>query len=91
MFNGDGTWSTHRMVSSEADGKYYAHPTLFYDSEKKGLVKPDDPLRYALKTGDYIQFDKDEDAKEFAEDDGYKVAVGMGSAGLRSELEKKLK
>ena len=34
MKNKDGSVSTHRMSTTEAGGKYYAHPTIFPD--KKG-------------------------------------------------------
>lgn len=69
--NPDGTSSTHLMGSSEVDGKNIVYPTLVYDQNKKELFTPDDPVRHALTSGEYISFNDPEEAEKFSEG-GYK-------------------
>ena len=67
MSNEDGTVSTHKMAYGEADGKYYVYPTIV--QEETGKLKQlsnDDAWEYAMKTGEHIVFDKEEDAAKFS-------------------------
>ena len=72
--HGDGTHSTHLMADSEVDGKGIAYPTIIHNPETKKLrwLGPDAAYEHAMQTGEYIQFDKPEDAGWFAEN--YKKA-----------------
>jgi len=71
--NEDGTISTHLMAYGEIDGKTIAFPTLFYDSKKKELYRPQDPVSEALKTGNYIPFKNNQEAEWFTQN--YKLAM----------------
>lgn len=75
--NPDGSYSSHRMSSAEADGKGYAFPTLFYDKNTNSLYKPENPVAEAKKTGEFIEFPNPETAEKFAEG-GYKAGMGTG-------------
>lgn len=70
--NEDGTVSSHRMAYGEVDGKYVAYPTLFQDPENENEWYEMeggsfDALEEAKSRGEIYEFDKEEDAKEFAE------------------------
>ena len=71
--NEDGTRSTQLMASGEVDDKFIVYPTIFYNSEKKELYKPEDPVGEALKTNNYIQFKTAEEADWFSKN--YKLAM----------------
>ena len=71
--NNDGSYSTHLMAYGEVDGKNIAYPTLFYNQKTNSLYKPDDPVAEALKTGNFIPFNKPEDAEWFTKN--YKLGM----------------
>jgi len=64
--NEDGSVSTVRMASSEADGKYYAFPTLF-QKEDGSWYEVEDPFAEAKKKGELFEFDTEDEASYFAE------------------------
>lgn len=70
--NPDGTQSTVLMASGEADGKYYAFPTLFPNpgntgsSDPKDWMQPEDAWGEAVKRGEMFQFDTAREAQNFA-------------------------
>lgn len=76
--NGDGTESTHRMAWGEVDGKYIAYPTIV-QAPDKSLVQLSDEgaFQHAMKSGEYREFSKPEDASAYAEG-GYKKFWGLG-------------
>lgn len=59
-----GTTSSHLMAYGEADGKFYAYPTLVQSGDQ--LVEPQDPLGEALRTGNTIEFNTEQEAADFA-------------------------
>ena len=64
---GGGKRGTHFMASGEADGKFYAYPTIqrMPDGSLKKM-EPNEAFHQAVSTGDLIEFDTDEEAKWFA-------------------------
>lgn len=74
--NEDGSFSTHLMASSEEDGAGVVYPTIIQDPKTKKLQKlsPEEALRYAHKTGEFIGFGNPKDADWFAAN-GYKLGV----------------
>lgn len=69
--NEDGTVSTHKMAYAEQDGRYVAYPTLFQNKDNSWQELSDDDnwaaLNEATKRKELFYFDKEEDAKRFAE------------------------
>ena len=73
--NPDGTTSTVLMTSFEADGKYYAMPTLFpkntawYGTSPDDWVEPEfaEAKKLAEERGEIFQFDTEDEAQRFAE------------------------
>ena len=78
--NADGSVSSHIMESGEVDGKFIAYPTVVQDKAGK-LVKPDDPVEYALKNNEYVEFKTDAEAKQFA-NNGYKKYFNNPPTGM---------
>lgn len=79
--NANGTVSTHSMATAEVDGKHIAYPTVIQDTktgrlkrmrgyEEKGEMYKEsagnNAVDHALQTGEYIEFDKPDDANWFA-------------------------
>jgi hypothetical protein len=66
---GDGKVATHQMAWGEADGKFYVYPTVVYDEKDKKLRKLEDDkaFRHAMSTGEFITFDRADDAAWFSE------------------------
>jgi hypothetical protein len=65
--NDDGSKSTHRMASGETDGRFIAYPTITQDKDGSLRQREDnDAFRYAMETGEFIEFDTDQEAKRFA-------------------------
>ena len=65
MENSDGRISTHLMESGEADGRYYAYPTVF--PNKEGVLgSVSDSFAEAQKRGELFEFATDAEAKKFA-------------------------
>ncbi len=77
---GGGKRGSHLMSYSESDGKYFVYPTIVQKKEGGKLQKLDDKkaFDYAVKTGEFIEFDKEKDAKWFSSDDGYKTIWKKG-------------
>jgi hypothetical protein len=69
--NKDGSYSTHKMSWSTIGGKnngiHIVYPNIIYDEESKGLkeLKGKDAVDHAISTGEYITFDKTEEADWF--------------------------
>jgi hypothetical protein len=70
--NSDGTSSTHRMMSFEADGKYYAAPTIVEKNGKLIELSEKDAIDYAFKNNEFKEFKTDQEAKNYAKGD-YKI------------------
>lgn len=64
--NDDGTHSTHLYVSGESDGKFVVYPTIYQD-DKGEYFEAKDAFREAIKRGELLEFDTDEEAKAYAE------------------------
>jgi len=76
--NEDGSVSTHRMASGEANGKYIAYPTIIQrkDGELEELSL-EDAAKYALENKEYMEFDTNLEATRYAEN-GYKKDWAKG-------------
>lgn len=74
--NADGTSSTHKMMSFEADGKYYAAPTIVQVNGKLVELKPKDAIDYAMKNGEFKEFKTEKEAQQYAEG-GYKKGTPL--------------
>jgi len=74
--NADGTVSTHKMMSFESDGKFYAAPTIVEQNGKLVELSPDAAIDYAFKNKEYKEFGTDQEARAYAEG-GYKVGTKM--------------
>ena len=65
-----GEWATHQMGwdNHPDTGKPFVFPNIYWDEKKKQLVwpEPTDAARHALETGEYIEFDTDEEADFFS-------------------------
>lgn len=62
---------THKMAWGEADGKYYAFPTVMEDPETGGLMNyGDKAFDEAVRRRDFLVFDNPKDADWFTK--GYK-------------------
>jgi len=72
--NEDGTRSTHKMASGEADGRFYAYPTIVMRDGKLEDLGPEKGFDYALESGELIEFPDEEQADWFARH--YKVVWG---------------
>ena len=87
--NPDGTESTVIMASGEADGKYYAFPTLFpspgntSSSDPRDWMEPEDPWYEAVKRGEMFQFDTEDEAINFAEG-SWKKYTNVPKKGLKA-------
>ena len=68
--NKDGTTSTHRMSWAEVgkgkDRKYVVYPTIFYENKQLVPLDGDAAIERAMNTGEYVGFDKAEDADFFS-------------------------
>lgn len=65
--NEDGTISTHRMISFEEDGKFYAAPTIVNQDGKLVQLTNKEAISYALKNKEYAEFATEKDAQKYAE------------------------
>jgi hypothetical protein len=79
--NPDGTTSTHKMMSWESDGKYYAAPTIVEQNGKLVELTPDAAIDYAFKNNEFKEFKTDQEAKDYA-NNGYKVGTPMDIANF---------
>ena len=64
---GNGNHATHKMAWGEADGKYYAYPTIVFDGRDLVELADDSAFDHAMKTGQFIEFDKPTDAAWFTQ------------------------
>jgi len=69
--NTDGTTSTHKMMSWESDGKFFAAPTIVEINGKLKELSPKEAIDYAFKTKELKQFNTEKEAQRYAEG-GYK-------------------
>lgn len=70
--NPDGTISTHKMAYGESDGQFVVYPTIFPEAGKLKEYPPGEAFRRAIKTGDIIPFNTEDEARWFSSG-GYKV------------------
>ena len=65
----EGVVHTHLMADAEADGRYFAYPTVFMelDGRLNKIDNPDKAFRHAIDTGEYIEFPTQTSASWFAE------------------------
>lgn len=71
---GEGRVATHRMEWAEANGKYYAYPTVLLDPTGKLKDWGDKAFDEVMRSGNYIEFDTPQDASWFSRN--YKGAWG---------------
>ena len=75
-----GRPSTHMMASAEVDGKEIVYPTIVErEPGKLTQLSDDEAIRYALKTGEYIEFKNAEEARAFAKG-AYKKGTRLNKA-----------
>ena len=74
--NEDGSHSTHKMMSFEADGKFYAAPTIIEKNGKLIELDSNDAIDYALKNKEYKEFATESEAQKYAEGD-YKKGTAL--------------
>ena len=92
--NPDGSKSTVLMASGEADGKYYAFPTLFpkqgntSSSDPKDWVQPKDAWTEAERRGEVFEFDTEDEAINFAEG-SWKKFTNVKPKSLKPVYKKK--
>ncbi len=53
---GNGELATHRMAWNEADGRYFAYPTVLMGANGKLQDYGDAAWDHVVKTGNYIEF-----------------------------------
>jgi hypothetical protein len=61
------SWATHLMAYAEADGKYYVYPEIVNQGGKLVRLGRDEAFDYAMKTGEFIEFDTEKEAAYFGE------------------------
>jgi hypothetical protein len=62
-----GDVATHRMAWGEADGKYFAYPTVVQGGDGKLVeLPPEEAFKHAVKTGEFIEFSSGGDADWFS-------------------------
>ena len=66
-----GSYSTHKMASANIDGHPIAYPTIIYSGGQLKQLSGNEAIKYALQTGEYIEFNSDVEANDFA-NNGYK-------------------
>jgi len=74
--NQDDTTSTHKMMSFEADGKYYAAPTIVDIDGELVELSEDDAVDFALEKGEFKEFKSEAEAQKYAEG-GYKKGTPL--------------
>jgi len=76
--NPDGSYSTHRMSWSDTDkGGGIVYPNIVQrDGGDLVELPPDDAHKYAIENGEYIPFDRPEDADWFSQN--YKKVWSRG-------------
>lgn len=74
--NDDGSYSSHKMMNWESDGKFYAAPTIINNNGKLQELSPEDAIKYHQKNGTAKQFSTDEEAQVYA-NNGYKQLANV--------------
>lgn len=69
--NADGTTSTHKMMSFEADGNFYAAPTIVELNGKLVELSEKEAIDFAFKNKELKQFKTQKEAQDYASG-GYK-------------------
>jgi hypothetical protein len=87
--NEDGTHSTHKMMSFEADGKFYAAPTIIEKDGKLIELNPNDAIEYALKNNEFREFGSEKEAQKYAEGDYKKGTPLENRQDFRKYLQPK--
>jgi hypothetical protein len=83
--NNDGTFSTHKMVSGEVDGRGIAFPTIVRNPDSSLIeLSPDDAFEYARANNEAIIFSSPEEANWYAQN--YKTRFESGGEPYQ-ELE----
>lgn len=74
---GSGNYATHKMSYSTFNNGAMVYPTIVYDPAQKKLVQlsAQEAPKRAVSSGEYINFDKPEDADWFSKN--YKQYWGM--------------
>ena len=84
--NRDGTVSTHSMSYGEVDGKFYVFPKVVNEGGKAMRLGPDTAWTRALTSGDFIEFDNEQDAADFSKE--YKAFMPLFESS-RDEFPKR--
>ena len=79
----DNGIATHRMATAEADGKFYAYPTVLWNGQQLQDYG-NDAFRRAWQTGNMIEFPSSQEADWFSRN--YKSAWG-GKRGYMEQWE----
>jgi hypothetical protein len=74
--NDDGSYSSHKMMNWEQDGKYYAAPTIINKNGKLIELSPDDAIAYHKEHNSAKEFNSDAEAMQYA-DNGYKALANV--------------
>ena len=54
------------MAYGESEGKYFVYPTVLYGNGQLTQLPDEQAYRQARETGNYIEFDNEEDADWFS-------------------------
>jgi hypothetical protein len=65
---GGGVVATHIMSWGEQGGKYYVYPTVIHQRGKLHRIHGPNAMRYAIQTGENIEFDNPRDADQFSKE-----------------------
>ena len=83
--NRDGSESTHGMMFTGGDGKFYVYPSVVYDEEVMARLGPDTAYGRAMRLGDFIEFPTLQEAYEFSKE--YKKMSPFFDAAKDEETE----
>lgn len=64
----NGYTASHLMAYGQYGDKYIVYPTVIYDGKELKQYDPDIAWEKVRKTGNYIEFDNEEKAKQFSID-----------------------
>ena len=62
----DGGIATHKLAYAEVDGSYVVFPTIIKEGKKLVEKDVDSALDHALKTGNFVEFNSESDAKYYS-------------------------
>jgi len=74
--NDDGSYSSHKMMNWESDGKFYAAPTIINNNGKLQELSPEDAIAYHREHNSAKEFNSDAEAMQYA-DNGYKALANV--------------